>query len=216
MKNDVVKVDGSSEVAVVQKTMTIQGLEEVPTNIIPVPFYKLVQPGSTNISLTDGNDAPVGSIFMKDAGTATSNLQFALLRAKRLSREITNEQGEIVKTISMGVLGINLETFSPFILNVPVSSFSNFGVLMKQLKDKKVTRAWEYAITVSSQKVEKQKNTGKGMQTVKYYVLNFQVNEKLEEEALALVSDAYEEFAGVLDRTVVEEEPKKEESSTPF
>ncbi len=227
---DTIKVDESKVVADTRGTVSIKGLEEVPSNIIPVPFYKLVQPGSTNVSLADGEDAAPGYIFMMDSGTSTSSLKFALLRAKRIPREFTNDRGELVNTVTMGVLGINVENFSPFILSVSVASFSNFGRLMKQFKDKKADCAWKYPITITSEKREEVKDTGQGTRTVKYYVLNFAVaNKPFEEEELNLLSDAYEEFAGSLDRnqetdakpTIAkvekeEEEDKEEGSGIPF
>lgn len=220
-ENTSLKVEESSAVA---KTgsVGIKGLEEVPSNIIPVPFYKLVQPGSTNVTLADGKDASAGSIFMMDSGSALESLRFALLRAKRINREFTNDQGELVKTVSIGVLGINIANYSPFILNVSVSSFSNFGVLMKQLKDKKASFAWQYPIVATSEKIERMKDTGRGNQMVKYFTLNFAVESKpFTEDETTLLTDAYKEYASSLDRgnegeesSVLpkkEEEPKKEE-----
>ena len=215
-KENTLKVEESSAIANVSG-VNIKGLEEVPSNIIPVPFYKLVQPGSTNVTLSDGKDAAPGSIYMRDSGEAVNSLKFALLRAKRVNREFTNDQGELVKTVSIGVLGINIANFSPFILNVPISSFSNFGRLMKQLKDKKANFAWQYPITIASEKVEMMKDTGRGNQMVKYFILNFAVESKpFNEEEIVLLSDAYKEFAGSLDRrSNVEEEPKSELNDQP-
>lgn len=214
-ENTNLKVEESSAVAKVNSSIGIKGLEEVPANIIPVPFYKLVQPGSTNVTLADGKDASAGSIFMMDSGSALDSLRFALLRAKRINREFTNDQGELVKTVSIGVLGINLTNYSPFILNVSVASFSNFGVLMKQLKDKKASFAWQFPIVATSEKVERMKDTGRGNQMVKYFTLNFAVeNRSFTEDEITLLTDAYKEFAGSLDRGNETEEssvsPKRE------
>ena len=211
-ENTSLKVEESSAVANISSGVNIKGLEEVPANIIPVPFYKLVQPGSTNVTLKDGKDATPGSIFMRDSGESVNELRFALLRAKRINREFTNDQGELVKTVSIGVLGVNLLNFSPFILNVSIASFSNFGRLMKQLKDKKASFAWAYPVNVTSEKIEQMKDTGRGNQMVKYFILNFAVeNKPFGEEEITLLGDAYKEFAGSLDRGQETEEPKTEE-----
>ena len=39
-----VKLESSKEVAPIKSAVSIRGLEEIPSNSIPVPFYKLVQP----------------------------------------------------------------------------------------------------------------------------------------------------------------------------
>ncbi len=201
-KKSVVRVEGHAELARdVQKTMNVAGLEEVPMSMIPLPFYKLVQPGSTNIGTQEGEDAPAGSILMKDTGEAVSVLRIALLRAKRQSQQITDDYGATKVRVSMGLLGINLDGFSPFIMNVPISSFSAFGQLMKQIKDRKASRAWEYPITITSGKREETKTIGGRPQKVKYWVLSFQLEkEPMENETLELLDGAYKEFASSLDR----------------
>ena len=178
--------------------------------------------------MADGTDASPGTIFMMDSGDAQDTLKFALLRAKRLNREFTNDQGELVRTTTIGILGINIANFTPFILNVPVSSFSNFGRLIKQLKDKKAEFAWKFPIMATSEKQEQLKQTTRGQQMVKYFTLNFQVGTKpFSEDEASLLSDAYEEFASSLDRTGEmeetpparkdkEEENEEEKSDVPF
>jgi hypothetical protein len=201
-----VKVEGHDEIAKINRTMAITGLEEVPTNMIPLPFYKLVQPGSTNVALVTGTDAVPGTIYMKDTRESVGELKFALLRAKRQLREFTNNNGELVRTVSMGMLGVKIDGFSPFLINVSVASFGNFGQLMKQLKDRKVSRAWEYPIIMRTEKREEMKEIGGRAQKVKYWVLTFEVaKDKLDDTALSLLDDAYAEFASSLDRAQTEE-----------
>lgn len=219
---DVVRVERSGELAP-KRTMQVAGLEEVPMNIIPLPFYKLVQPGSSNIQLTDGKDAPTGNIYMKDSGKSVGTIRMALLRAKHQRKQFTGDDGEMVSSVSMGVLGVNLDGFTPFILNVSVASFGNFGQLMKQIQEREVTRAWEYPIKITTVKREETKMIKGRPQKVKYWVLAFELETtKLEENALGMLDSAYEEFAASLDRQSEFEEQKNQSQShddpgpTPF
>lgn len=205
----------SSKAIAQPKTIDIQGLEEIPSSMIPIPFYKVVQPGSTNITLSSGEDAQPGTFFMADSGQATVKLRFALLRAKRQHREFTDEGGEVRRLTNLGILGMNLEGFKPFILGVSLASFSNFGRLMAQLKEKKAKTAWEYAIVATAEKREESKVIANRLQKVKYWVVNFQLEEKpVEKEAKALLEDAFVEFAANLDR--VKEDEATEPSDPEF
>lgn len=199
----------------VDKTMRVTGLEDVPTSMIPVPFYKLVQPGSTNVTLSDGKtDATPGTFYMGDSGKATDELKFLLLRAKRQKREFKGENGQLQQSVNMGVLGLNLDRMQPFILGVSVSSFSRFGRLMSQIKERKMENAWDYPIIATTEKREEVKQTPTGMQTVKYWVINFDLtDEKLSEEDLAQAKENYFEFASSLDRYNQEDSEDKEDSS---
>jgi hypothetical protein len=206
-----VKVESSTAIAPVKPNLEIAGLEEVPVSMIPLPFYKLVQPGSTNTTMADGVDALPGKFLMGDSGKAVEQIRFALLRAKRMHRDFTNSEGEQVHSTSMGILGMNLENMTPFMLNVSVASFSNFGRMLSQMKDRGIKKAWAYPVTMTTEKREEVKETSKGVQKVKYWVINFLVEDALIEgiEAEAL-DQAYQEFAAALDRNI-DEEAKTEE-----
>lgn len=210
MNNDSkgIQVDHHDQLAKVQKTMDIVGLEEVPTNMMPVPFYKLVQPGTTGVTLSDGQDAPPGTFFMADSGECVKELTFALLRAKRKTSTFTEEDGSTSTTNKMAILGINLTNMSPFSMDLSVASFSGFGRLMKQFKESKATVAWQFQITATTEKKEETKMIKGKMQKVKYYVVNFSLGEKaLDTETIDLMQKGYEEFASTLDKN----EPAKEE-----
>ena len=207
-------VEHSTTIAKVKPNLEIIGLDEVPVSMIPLPFYKLVQPGSTNTTMADGTDALPGTFLMGDSGKSVEKIRFALLRAKRMHRDFTNNEGEQVHSTSMAVLGMNLENMTPFMLNVSVASFSNFGKMLSQMKDRDTKKAWQYPIVMSTEKREEVKETSKGVQKVKYWVINFLVEDALIEgiEAEAL-DKAYQEFAAALDRNI-DEEAKVE--ATPF
>lgn len=196
-----IKADGHAELAPIQKTVNIVGLEDVPASMIPLPFYKLVQPLSSKVTLASGEDAPNGTFFMGDSGQSAASIRFALLRAKRQVREFVDKDGNNVRKVSMGILGIKLEGFAPFVMSLAVTSFSGFGKLIKQLKDKKAKFAWEYPVVLTSVKVEAQKEIDGRMQTAKYWVANFQVEDQpLDEAGQAILRGAYEEYAASLDR----------------
>ncbi len=218
--NSVVKVEKHTDLAKTsERMMAVEGLEDIPVSMIPVPIYKLVQPGSTKISMADGEDAPVGSILMKDKGEAVTSLKFLLLRAKRQIRNFTDKDGEEKQSPVIAVLGLNLERGTPFVLSLSVASFSPFGQLMSQMKDAKVSKAWEYPVMITSEKQEMEKDTDSGRKMVKYWILNFVLGKtKTTEEDLKTAQLAYEEFAMSLDRGQVDEdkgiiEEVKEEDS---
>ena len=206
-----IKAEGHTELATVQKGINIVGLEEVPASMIPLPFYKLVQPMSTKVTLATGEEAQTGTFFMGDSGQSVPSLRFALLRAKRQARDFVDKDGNNVRKTSMGILGIKLQGFTPFIMSLAVTSFSGFGKLIKQLKDKKAKVAWEYPVVVTAEKVETQKEIDGRLQTVKYWVVNFQVeDEPLDEAGQAILHGAYEEYAAGLDRQQEQEEKPAE------
>lgn len=202
----------------VVKNMPVAGLEDVPLSMLPIPFYKLVQPGSTKVTMSNGKDAEAGNFFMGDTKDQTSELVFALLRAKRQVRP-----GDGNRMIpSMGVLAFNMIRQSPFILGLSTSSFAAFGTLMAQIKERKMKTAWEYPVKATTYKVEEQKMTEKGLQMVKYYKVSFELlDEKVNETDFQMLTQMYEENATKLDRqneepTIVDGVPMPGDSDIPF
>jgi len=195
------KVEGSTEIALPQRGVDIVGLQDVPTSIIPIPFYKLVQPGSTGVTLNNGKEAEVGTIFMRDSKMAVASLEFYLLRAKRQVSNMTRDDGSIARVVRIGVLGVTKDEYSPFIMSVPVSSFSSFGSMVKQLQDKKVVNSWEYSITATTEKIETQKMVQGSPKMVKFYVFNFAVSkDKIDKKVVAALEETYRKLGGSLDR----------------
>lgn len=199
--DSLVRVEDSKSTLSVRNTMNIKGLEDVPTSMMPIPYYKLVQPSSTNIELADGSEAPAGSIYMNDTKTATQKLRFCLLRAKRQKQEFTDDDGNQGFVVKMGLLGMNLDLTTPFILSLSKSSFGSFGWLMKQLNDLDAQFAWSHAINATFERMESQVMVKGRMQTVKYYVAKFEVEKELmDKNMVELMNNAYVEFGGGLDR----------------
>ena len=153
----------------------IEGLE-ISASIIPIPLVRLVQGTSQNIETTDGKDAPVGSFYFNDTKESAGKLEFILLKAKQTQATFERD-GEMVTVDKMLLLGYLKESDKVFVLSLPATSFSPFGSLVARLKDKKVTKIYEYAIIATSVKTENEKG--------KYYVVNFEIADKVSDEKLA-------------------------------
>jgi hypothetical protein len=180
--------------------LSIEGLQDVPVNIIPVPFVRVVQGQSKKIVLATpikdaaGNDvteAPEGTFYFNDIQECFRQLSFVMLRAKQQIVEFERD-GEKKPTRQMLILGITTDTKKLFILALSVMSFSNFGRLMARFKEKKVSRAWEYEIIATSEKQENDKG--------KFWVQNFKIGEKLNNDQLDEMEQVYSEYGGALER----------------
>lgn len=198
------RVEGSTENIMPEnerKIEGVEGLQDVPHSIIPVPYYTLVQPESTKVTLPDGKRAPDGSFLMNDVRKAVGSLRFIVLRAKRQTRMLPSGFGGEDKVVSLNILGYNLDRQKPFILNVPVTSFSAFGKFFDYLVDKKATKAWQYAVEATTEEVEGKKQTGEGLKLVQWWVVRLdpqvtQVTKKTQE----LGQQLYYDYADRLDR----------------
>lgn len=196
-ENKMTVKNSSSSLTVPDFGINIEGLQDVPVSVLPVPFVKLVQGTSTKIELEDGKDAPVGTFYFTDLQQAFEQLSFVLLRAKYQIKEFERD-GEMVPTKQMLLLGITLDTQKLFILTLSVMSHSNFGRLVSKLKDRKTKHVWEYEVIATSEKMENKKG--------KFQVVNLQVGRKISDEEVEQMAKTYGEYGGVLDREYVEEE----------
>lgn len=197
------KIEGSTEnlPTTPERHFGIGGLEDVPRSIIPVPFYRLVQPSSDKVILPDGKRAANGLFLMQDIRKTTPRLRFIILRAKRQTREQKNDYGQLEKIVSLNVLGINLERGKPFILSVPVTSFSAFGRLFEDLENLKVKNAWEYPVIATTAEKIETKSTPRGVKKVNYWVIKLEVQKKkLTDKQQAVAKECYDDFAAKLDR----------------
>lgn len=203
-----VSVDTTSRsVALNTSGINIEGLQDVPSSVIPVPFVRLVQGQSRNITLTDGkSEAPEGSFYFNDIQQAYERLSFVMLRAKH---QITifdrEENGKIVKkpTKQILILGITTDSKKLFILALSVMSFSNFGRLINKLREAGVNQSWQYEIVATAEKQENEKG--------KFYVQRYDLGEKLSEAQIDEMAGVYGEYGGVLDREYTQEQMEGEE-----
>lgn len=179
----------------VDKSLDIQGLEDVPSSMLAVPFVKLVQSNSEAV-LQNGEEAKKGSYYFYDVKKEVEELKFIMLRAKPVEREFERD-GKKTLVKQMLMLGATTTDKEPklFILILPVSSFSAFGKLIAMFKEKKVSSVWQYEITAKSLPKENDKG--------KFMVADFSIGNKLPEVAQDRMREAYGEYGGVLERNDV-------------
>jgi hypothetical protein len=196
------KIEGSTENLAdrPERTFGINGLNDVPRSIIPVPYYKLVQPNSTKVILPDGKRAPDGAFLMQDVRKFVKELEFLILRAKRQTRDQKGDDGQLDKVVSLNVLGLNLANKKPFILSVPVTSFSAFGKIFEELEEMDVKNAWECSVSATTFEKQEEKETATGLKRVNYWVIELEILGKPDKETEELAQDYYDDFAAKLDR----------------
>lgn len=175
----------------------IEGLQDVSLSMLPIPFVKLVQGSSTEITLENGEDAPQGTFYFTDLQKSFKELSFIMLRAKQETVDFERD-GKIVPTKMVKILGITTATQKLFILSLSVMSFSNFGKLIAKLRDNRVTSSWQYEIKATAEKKENNKG--------KFWVSSFHLGDKIDEEMLEKMSAAYGEYGGALDREDLQQE----------
>lgn len=203
-------VEGSTENLVgkpAERTFTLQGLEDIPRSIIPVPFYKFVQPNTDKAFLPDGKRAENGTFLMQDVRKTVTELRVLILRAKRAVRMQKNDAGVLEKVVSLQLLAINLERQRPFILSVPITSFAALGHIFEQLELKGAAHSWDYPVYLTSQEISKPKETPQGLKNVTYWVVDASLEPTaIDEKAQTIASEMYQDFAGKLDRDTDDED----------
>jgi len=191
--------------------LNIQGLEDVPASIVPVPFVRLIQYMSKNIDLykalpNGDTEAPEGTFYFNDNQECFSRLSFVLIRAKHQITDFEREEnGKMVvkPTKQVLALGITTDTKKLFILAISVSSFSNFGRLINRFKEAGISKTWEYEVVATASKKENDKG--------KFWVQDFELGDKLDPEQIEEMSKVYGEWGGVLDRDYTQEDMEGEE-----
>lgn len=185
----------------------IEGLEDVPVSILPIPFLRLVQPSSKNVDLYNGKEAAMGSFFYNDTKLEVEKLRFVMLKSKvgRVSYEV---EGEVRESTKVNILGFDLDNNKIFILSLSVMSLSNFGKLVAQMKQKESTKAWEYEIIATSVKTENKKG--------KFYIADFELSKKVDTKTIAEMENKAKTFGVALNRDLSDTEQAVEvEVSTP-
>lgn len=179
----------------------IEGLEEVPVSVLPIPFLRLVQPSSKNVDLSNGREAAMGSFFYNDTKQDIERLRFVMLKSKigKVSYEV---DGEIREGTKLNILGFDLDNNKIFILSLSVMSISNFGKLVAQLKQKEATKAWEYEVIATSVKSENKKG--------KFYVADFELSKKVDTKTIADMEMKANTFGVALNRDLSDTEQSVE------
>jgi len=172
----------------------IEGLEDVPTSMLAVPYVKLVQ-GNSEAILADGKaEAAKGTFYFTDIKEAVEELKFVLLRAKPVTKEFDDEDGNKKLVRQLMVLGATTDSKTPkiFVLILSLTSFTGFGKLVAMFKNMKVSSVWEYEVTGYATPRKNAKGS--------FYVADFTIGKKLPESAIAKMREAYGEYGGVLER----------------
>lgn len=193
----------NTQLAPVVPGIDIQGLEDVPVSIIPIPWVRLVQPTSKDTANSDGKDADSGSYLYKDTKEEVKELRFALIKAKITVVDFGKDGEQDLKK-RLNVLGYDLDRERLFILPLSVMSFSNFGSLIAQFKQAKVKNSWEYEVSTISTKEENDKG--------KYYVANFRLGKKLDSKLIIELEKQYQGYGIALDRNLAEEDKEAQET----
>jgi hypothetical protein len=192
--NDLIKKENNSLQSVAG--FDIEGLEDVPVSILPVPFLRLVQPTSTKIETKDGSEAGVGNFFYNDTQEEVKLLNFALLKAK-VGR--VQFEGQDEPSTKMNILGFDIDRCKVFILQLSVMSFSNFGKLIAQMKEKDITKSYTHTITMTTSPETNKKG--------KYYVANFQLGNEVPAELFTEIEEKVKVYGVALNRDISDKEP---------
>lgn len=182
----------------------IGGFQELPVSMLALPYCVLVQ-SNTDVYLADGKTAaPKGTWYFNDVRTTQEEIHFISLRAKVVVKDVIDDKtGQPAKRQKLHILCANMEDKELFILVLSVMSFNGWGRMMAQMKKAGVKNSFEYA---TLGKIVKQ--TNKRGQT--YFVGDFILEEKLNEEDILEMQEKYGQYGGVLDRAEVVEEGEVE------
>ena len=185
MTNDITKKDVDQALA--QATpihgLGIAGLEEEDASILPVPFVRVVQGQSKDVLTKSGEEAIEGSFFFNDTKEAFPSLVFVILKSKVVVTEFERDD-KIIPTKQRKILGMTIDTKKLFILSLAISSFSNYGRLIAEMKQKKVLAVWDYMVTATTRKTENDKG--------KFYVIEFALGEAINDQDKQEMTLAFE------------------------
>ena len=184
----------------------IRGLEEEDASILPIPFVRVVQGQSKDTKTKDGKDAPEGHFFFNDTREAFSELTFCILKSKVVVTEFERD-GVKKPTTQRKILGITMDTKKIFMLTISVTSFSNYGRLIAEMKQNKVVNVWDHMVTTTTEKQENEKG--------KFFVVNFALGEALTADDTIELGLEFEQHKKVLEKKE-EEYTNEEGEALPF
>ena len=185
----------------------IQGLEEEDASILPIPFVRVVQSQSKDIKMKDGKDAPEGWFLFSDTREAVPELVACILKSKVVVTDFERD-GEIKPTTQRKIIAMTLDTKKVFNLTISVTSFGEYGRLVAEMKQNKVTSVWERIVTFRTEKRENDKG--------KFQVVTFILGEVPKEEDSIEMALAYEQFKNKLDASDEQPEEQEPKNDRPF
>jgi len=192
------RVEHHDEVAVaVKHSIGVSGFDELPTSIIPLGYYRLVQQNSKGVMLGDDTRAEAGS-FYTDIGEEVKSIRVAILRTKMGKHTVKKDRMDVEEAI-IKVLAIDTTTLTPFLMNITKGGFSAVGRLMMEFKKKGITSSYRFPVVISSEFVQ--------TKDYDYYTPAFQIEaNKFDEEEMEIMATAFAEYAGVLDKANFEDD----------
>lgn len=175
----------------------IGGFEELPVSIMALPYVVIVQAG-TDVYLPDNKTpAPKGVFYFTDTQTTKEEILFTPLRALVRDKKVIQDGKEQTRT-KLYCLSLDLENFEPFIFVLPITSFTNWGKMVSQMKKMGSKNSYENAITATVGKATNKSNQ-------KFFVSEFIIGDKLVGEDLETVKKKLVEYGGALDQREVED-----------
>lgn len=177
-----------------QTGIGIRGMEDIPPNMIVLPYAKIVQPSSRKTQLADGSEAPVGNFYFTDIQESHPELDFVILKATVQDREFPDpdKPGTMQKKTQLYALIYLPEKMQLRILIISRSGFTPWGRLIARMKNDDIRDAWEYVIHANTILTVNEKG--------KFYVPSFQLDRKLEVAELEQMEQLYGQYYGALDR----------------
>lgn len=202
-ENQLATTQQNTAVARATKTLDIEGLEDIPMAVIPVPFVKMVHGTSTKVNLKDGKKAAPGTFYFIDSQEAVDEINFTFLKAKLVTTNFEREVEEngqkimkVVPTAQIKILGFNIDTKQLFVLSLSWKSANiRFGQAMAQLRNAGAQKAWQYIMKIRSEVVTNKKQQ-------EFQVPVFELVEKTSEADVQEAAQKYAEFGGALDITI--------------
>lgn len=205
--SEVVRVEHHNEMVPMNHSIGVSGFDELPTSIIPIGYYRLVQSGSKGVMLESGLKAEPGKIYT-DIGEDVDNVRIAILRTKMGKHKVKKEGREIEESI-IQLLAIDTKTLTPFKMNITKGGFSNIGRLMMEFKKKGITKSYLYPVLLTSDFIQ--------TKDYEYYAPAFSIeSEKFDTEEMEIMAQAFVEYAGSLDKENIDDDeaapviPKRE------
>lgn len=185
--------------------MGILGLEEMPMSFVALPRVRIVQPGSLNVSLADGeHDARKGFFFYDHSQEETQSVRMAIIKAKPFTRTgpSLDDPNKVETKQSVGVLFYDLGKDQVCTITLRPGSFSGWRSLMAVMlnahKQGSMDTAFSREVTAVTDMIKGKANT--------YYVARFSLGNPLTDEELVKATAAWEQYESYFDAPEVESE----------
>lgn len=175
-----------------QATMDVEGLEDVPMNMVPLPIVKLVHPTTKDAKDKDGKPVPMGYYLDTQSKVAYEQYEFYILRAKPIKMQFKDPKtGEPqAPKDTFLVLGAEKTTKKVFMMRIAGGGFWNFRGLLGVIKGSGMKAVWEASVIASSEEREGDYGT--------YRSPIFSLGSKASEDEMAELRSIYEQYGASL------------------